>query len=236
MSQQSESQATDEAEAVVQSSKDFPVEKVRSTAQPSAKTSARGNSCRKLGRHVKADDLDASVELSIMASEAVVIHELAESEPALRRLPMESVVEIAMRVKEARLQKIDDVSDVSMEDACADDSLMDLDDLPMLDAFQDSGLPMVVHDESGFCDADISQVQETPVAEHHNTINCEYECLDIRPRTCWSYGQSDSLTELALEEQLKEKFPLESLSFQVVRDVSKELPSKGSLLLPREKV
>ncbi|KAI4339113.1 hypothetical protein MLD38_024085 [Melastoma candidum] len=234
-SQRSESQATDEVDKLIRSSKDFPVEKYRSTSQPSAKTSAKSNSCRKPRSHVKDDDLDASIELSIAASEAVVIHELVESEPAVRPLPMESVMEVVMRVKEARLQEIDDTYDVLMEDACADDSLRDLDDLTMLDAFKDVGFPMVIPDESEIRDADVSQVQETPVAKILNTIDWEKKCLDTRCGDRGGSGLSDSLAAIPFEEQPKENFVLESINCEITSDVCKELPSKGSLLLLNEK-
>lgn len=122
-------------------------------------------------RNLKSTDIKDAVELSIAASEALVIHELVKSESALEALPMEAVLEAALQVKQARLESSEDSFDCTTEKSDEMDFLSDLDDLTMADAFEDIGLSFNGFDDHHACGSDASLVKETPALE--NCFWCE---------------------------------------------------------------
>ncbi|XP_056159657.1 uncharacterized protein LOC115684836 isoform X2 [Syzygium oleosum] len=162
-SQFTEKQVSNTSRAVLQSSKGMQIQRVEVASQPVEKVRAREYG-ENLRRHLKDADLNATVELSIAASEAMVIHELVENESALESLPAAAVVEVALRVKEARLKGSEEVSDSVIKRTDED---IDLDDIAMLDAFKDVGLSFIDYNERGMSDFDISQVKETPLSQIH---------------------------------------------------------------------
>ncbi|XP_012454287.1 uncharacterized protein LOC105776263 [Gossypium raimondii] len=94
-------------------------------------------------RNLKSTDIKDAVELSIAASEALVIHELVKSDSGAEALPTAAVLEAALRVKQARLESSEDAFDCPTETSDEMDFLSDLDDLTMADAFEDVGLSLV---------------------------------------------------------------------------------------------
>ncbi|XP_048134448.1 uncharacterized protein LOC115743774 isoform X2 [Rhodamnia argentea] len=160
-SQCTKSQESNASLAGLQSSKGAQIQRVEIASQPVEKVRARvyGENLR---RHLKDADVNAAVELSIAASEAMAIHELVECESALKSIPAAAVVEVALRVKEARLKGSEEVSDSVIKRTEED---LDFDDIAMLDAFEDVGLSSIDYNEQGISDFDISQVKETPSSQ-----------------------------------------------------------------------
>ncbi|XP_045823009.1 uncharacterized protein LOC123915806 isoform X2 [Trifolium pratense] len=98
----------------------------------------------------KSDDISVAVELSIAASEALVIHDLVKTESVSETLSS-AVLEIALRVKQARLEGSEDgFLSSSVESDCSD-SLSDLNDFLMEDAYEDIGLSVGVFFEENVC-------------------------------------------------------------------------------------
>ncbi|XVF41062.1 hypothetical protein PTKIN_Ptkin01aG0249900 [Pterospermum kingtungense] len=122
-------------------------------------------------RNLKSTDIKDAIELSIAASEALVIHELVKSESALEALPMETVLEAALKVKQARLESSEDSFDWPTEKSDEMDFLWDLDDFTMADAFEDIGLSFNGFDDHHTCGSDASLIKETPASE--NCFRCE---------------------------------------------------------------
>ncbi|KAK3422812.1 hypothetical protein EUGRSUZ_G03206 [Eucalyptus grandis] len=209
-SQCMKSQESNASLAGIQSSKSTQIQRVENASQPVEKVrgSVHGENLR---RHLKDADLDAAVELSIAASEAMAIHELVENDSALKSLPAAAVVEVALWVKEARLKGSEEVSNSVIKRTEED---IDLDDIAMLDAFKDVGLSFIDCNERGMSDFDISQVKETPSSQIHcengsqreetridfNKMNAqEVSVLDKQP-------ESDSLLEYSQYECRKSTF------------------------------
>ncbi|CAN1344828.1 hypothetical protein LINPERPRIM_LOCUS40179 [Linum perenne] len=108
-------------------------------------------------------DIDDAVELSIAASEALAIHELMKVESDCEGLEMGSILEAALRVKQARLEDLDDGC-YRYDDIDEFDSLSDLDDSVMGDAFLDVGLSARSSCVAG---SDVSRVKATPTMDEH---------------------------------------------------------------------
>lgn len=106
------------------------------------------------------------VELLIAASEALVINESVESDSALRYLPMVAVVEMALRVKQARLEVMDDVIHGTLSSNGENCSSELLDDILITDAFEDLGVSVNDHNDLDVCDMNISHVEETPISKN----------------------------------------------------------------------
>ncbi|OAY83515.1 hypothetical protein ACMD2_00209, partial [Ananas comosus] len=89
-------------------------------------------------RNVNIDDV---IELSIAASEAMVISEIMSNSSVSDPLPASAVLEAALHVKEARKQLFSEAlcasSDRELDES---DFLLDLDESTMVDAFDDVGL------------------------------------------------------------------------------------------------
>ncbi|EOY19617.1 Uncharacterized protein TCM_044754 isoform 1 [Theobroma cacao] len=117
-------------------------------------------------RNLKGIDIMDAVELSIAASETLVIHELVKSDPASEAFSTAAVLEAALQVKQARLEISEDAFDCSSEKSDEIDFLLDLDDLTMADAFEDVGLSIRGLDDQHACGSDESLVKDTPVSEN----------------------------------------------------------------------
>ncbi|XP_019055070.1 PREDICTED: uncharacterized protein LOC104607858 isoform X2 [Nelumbo nucifera] len=96
-------------------------------------------------RRLKTANFEDAIELSIAASEALVISELVKNSAALESLSANSVLEVALRVKEARngnllLDGLDDASTCSSKGVDETELLLDLDEDFMEDAFEDVGI------------------------------------------------------------------------------------------------
>ncbi|GAU28230.1 hypothetical protein TSUD_118370 [Trifolium subterraneum] len=100
----------------------------------------------------KSDDISDAVELSIAASEALVIHDLVKTESVSETLSS-AVLEVALRVKQARLEGSEDGSLSSSVESDCSDSLYDLNDFLMEDAYEDIGLSVGVSFEENVCNS-----------------------------------------------------------------------------------
>ncbi|XP_040993448.1 uncharacterized protein LOC121240062 isoform X1 [Juglans microcarpa x Juglans regia] len=125
-------------------------------------------------------DVNEAVELSIAASEALVIHELVKRELASMALPTESVLEVALQVKQARLEILEEAFSFQTEESDICYSLSDLDDVAMTDAFEDVGLSYNNPDDQCACDSAQSHVKETPLFENRSIFHNGLNHIDIR--------------------------------------------------------
>ncbi|XVE52334.1 hypothetical protein DITRI_Ditri02bG0114500 [Diplodiscus trichospermus] len=147
------------------------VENVGPQSSTHVKVSSKRSLEKVTVRNLKGSDIKDAVELSIAASEALVIHELVKSESAFEALPMAAVLEAALQVKQARLERSEDAFDCATEKSDEMDFLLDLDDLTMADAFEDIGLSFDGFDDQHACGSDVSLVKDTPVCE--NCFGCQ---------------------------------------------------------------
>ncbi|XP_016580553.2 uncharacterized protein LOC107878155 [Capsicum annuum] len=91
----------------------------------------------------EVNHMDDAIELSIAASEALVIHEVFKDEPLSKRFPASTVLEAALQVKQARLEawkESNETCNCATVEIPEIDSLSECEDLRMEDAFQDVGL------------------------------------------------------------------------------------------------
>ncbi|XP_074331937.1 uncharacterized protein LOC141668819 isoform X2 [Apium graveolens] len=112
--------------------------------------------------HVKLvdDEITAAVELSIAASEALLIHEIIDSSQPTSYLSASAILEVALQVKQARVEGYIEASNIMHEETSDDDYLSDLDDSTMKGAYEEVGLTLCAsHLPSS--DFNISQVQDT---------------------------------------------------------------------------
>ncbi|KOM43164.1 hypothetical protein LR48_Vigan05g076800 [Vigna angularis] len=124
---------------------------------------------------VKGADVSNAIELSVAASEALVIHDLVKLDSVLETMRTEAVLEVALRVKQARLEGLEDGFQSSNEESDYSDSLSDLNDFIMEDAYEDIGLPIGVPIENTLCSSTIfetkgvSDVQEGRGSNNKNS-------------------------------------------------------------------
>ncbi|KAL3516357.1 hypothetical protein ACH5RR_023259 [Cinchona calisaya] len=105
----------------------------------------------------QVDDISVAVELSIAASEALVIHEMMTGLLA-KPLPASTVLEAAIQVKQARLDTWKEASQCSSMDIGETCFLSDLDDLAMEDVYENVGLSGVDNPNH---DINVSQVKDS---------------------------------------------------------------------------
>ncbi|MQL77624.1 hypothetical protein Taro_010033, partial [Colocasia esculenta] len=105
---------------------------------------SRKKNKEKVDRHLKTIDIHDAVELTIAASEALVISELTITVSDSELFNTAALLEVALRVKQARNDCSVDtskaVSSSSTDEHDETDQLDDLDDYIMADAFEDVGL------------------------------------------------------------------------------------------------
>ncbi|XP_057458592.1 uncharacterized protein LOC130749280 [Lotus japonicus] len=118
----------------------------------------------------KSADVSNAVELSIAASEALVIHDLVKME-SVSETSTEAVLEVALRVKQARLEGLEDDFHSSCEESDCSDSLSDLNDSFMEDAYKDIGLSIGVSFEENLCSPAIFQAKGVSSAENYDGRN-----------------------------------------------------------------
>ncbi|KAK4369344.1 hypothetical protein RND71_013136 [Anisodus tanguticus] len=112
----------------------------------------------------KVNHMDDAVELSIAASEALVIHEVLKDESFSKVFPASTVLEAALQVKQARLEawkESHEGCNCATEEIPEIDSLSESEDLRMEDAFQDVGLSACDSGDSHFEDLSLSHVKNT---------------------------------------------------------------------------
>ncbi|KAJ8756138.1 hypothetical protein K2173_024685 [Erythroxylum novogranatense] len=124
--------------------------------------------------HISSYDVTTAVELSIAASEALAIYELMKTEVC-----SESILEAALRVKQARMKASDDTP-CYVSDECGDiDYLPEISDSIMADAFQDVGLYLNDPDDQHVCDSYVSLVKDTPLSQNHSGHNNESSQVQV---------------------------------------------------------
>ena len=147
------------------------------------------------------------------ASEALVIHELVKSVSASEALPTTSVLEVALQVKQARLNMLEAAFCCPTEETDTCDSLSDLDDFAMADAFEDVGLSCSGPDQR-VCDSSMSHIKETPLSENHYRDDNGLNCTKLR-------SQQETFDDISKRKHLEDNgemdmrltkdLPLESL-------------------------
>ncbi|XP_015578719.2 uncharacterized protein LOC8277192 isoform X2 [Ricinus communis] len=150
------------------------IEKVDCNAGPSSPTNCKDNV--EIGerihfKRIKDADVNEAVELSIAASEALVIHELMCSGSTSKAVPTGAILEAALQVKQARLEALEDENCCSSDEIDEIHVLSDLDDSVMENAFVDVGLSFRDTDDQRACGSDVSQVKDTPVDSHYGHKN-----------------------------------------------------------------
>lgn len=130
-------------------------------------------------RNVKDTDISDAVELSISASEALVIHELVNSGSASEGLPTASLLEAALYVKRARLEGLEYVFENPTMETDEINYLSDLDDLTMAEMYDDVGLSFSGKDDKHLSSSDASLVKETPLSEYHFECTNDYKIVDL---------------------------------------------------------
>ncbi|KAJ4846439.1 hypothetical protein Tsubulata_037278 [Turnera subulata] len=125
-------------------------------------------------RHVKDVDVYDAIELSVAASEALVIHELIKEGSASEAVPAKAILDAALHLKRARLEVLEDSFSYLSDEIDGIDCLSDLDDLYMEDAFLDVGLSLSGHEDRNVQGSDVSKVEDTPVLHT--------QCVDKDPR------------------------------------------------------
>ncbi|XP_031495026.1 uncharacterized protein LOC116260725 isoform X2 [Nymphaea colorata] len=142
-------------------------------------------------------DVDSAIELSIVASEALAISDMVCTSLPSEACAASAVLEIALKVKEARIQACvsnADVSLISSEEVEEVDSLSDLDEEAMVDAFSDVGLsPIKGIVKTNSCCMQLNQAADLKVGacEHYSLLTKKmgknvdnYQITAEKSRTC----------------------------------------------------
>nr|XP_023920337.1 uncharacterized protein LOC112031857 [Quercus suber]POF00391.1 hypothetical protein CFP56_77738 [Quercus suber] len=165
-------------------------------------------------RFLKGADVNEAVELSIAASEALVINELVKSESASEAPPTASVLEVALLVKQARLNILEDAFCCPTKETDTCDSLSELDDVAMADAFEDVGLSCNVPDDQHACNSAMSHIKETFLSETHFRDDDGLNCTKLRSQQeSFDYISTSKHLEdnVEMDLQITNDLPLESL-------------------------
>ncbi|XP_050387192.1 uncharacterized protein LOC126803425 [Argentina anserina] len=157
-------------------------------------------------KYLKATDMTAAAELSIAASEAMVIHNIVKHGTIVDALPIDVVLEAALRVKKARLEWSVDAVDSLADETDESDTLSDLDDLTMADVYEDVGLSHGIPSDDCTFDSAISLVKETPLSEN------QHECVDL----------CDPVEMVAQQLKLDDKSARGQLSGKLFMDTSND--------------
>ncbi|GKV39663.1 hypothetical protein SLEP1_g47401 [Rubroshorea leprosula] len=142
--------------------------------------------CRELSeeklnvKNFEDSDSSDAVELSVAASEALVIHELVNSRS--EALGTEAVLEAALQVKQARLESLEGVSSCPTEETDEIDFLSDLDDLTMMDAFEDVGLSFSSFSNQHACGSDICLVKDSPMSKNCDGCDNRQKHVSLLPQ------------------------------------------------------
>ncbi|KAK1428591.1 hypothetical protein QVD17_17429 [Tagetes erecta] len=126
----------------------------------------------KVDTKCRKTDIRDAIELAVAASEALTIHKILKDE----RLIASSVLEAAIRVKNARLENSGENFGDSIEESndVDFDFLSDLDHLAMAEAYEDVGLTVTGHDDlSGY--GSISHVNDSFASESYKS-NAKHKC------------------------------------------------------------
>ncbi|KAL2920979.1 Mediator of DNA damage checkpoint protein 1 [Bienertia sinuspersici] len=126
----------------------------------------------------ECDDIIGAVELSVAASEALVIHRVVQSGSLYEAMSASAILEVALRVKQARLDELKDSSCCCKDSGNTVDILSDLGESDMEDAYKDVGLTASVSDNNLLKDPSTSLVKETPMSEiplEDGEVQCKWQ-------------------------------------------------------------
>lgn len=125
-------------------------------------------------RRLKVADISDAVELLVAASEALLIHELVESESTTKSLSPSAIVDVALRVKQARMEDFKNSLNLAHDESSDSDCLSDMDDSTMEDAYKEVGLSVSAVTQ---CDCDsISLVKDTYATKNCGSVGkCIYK-------------------------------------------------------------
>ncbi|CAK9133673.1 unnamed protein product [Ilex paraguariensis] len=160
----------------------------------------------------KVADISNAVELSIAASEALVIYELITFGTFTQFLPASAVLEVALKLKQARLEGLEETSYYLTEELSEIDFLSDLDELTMADAYEDVGLSATGRDGLHGHDSIVSQVKDTFASEIYTSENKSiHEEVGV-PEFDYGHIHRKELLEdvLDIDIQLKKELALEA--------------------------
>lgn len=115
-------------------------EPTKKASQVEGRAKKHQKKCDTGARHLKAADINDAIQLSIAASEALVIHELVKSESPSTPPTSEAVVEVALKVLQARLEVSEDSIHCQTEEIDDINCLSDLYDFTVEDVIEDVGL------------------------------------------------------------------------------------------------
>lgn len=172
------------------------------------------------GEDSGGSEVNNAIELSVVASEALVIHNLLKTELDSEALSVESVLEVSLQVKRARIELLESAYEGLNEEVGLSDSLSDLDDLIMRDAFDYVGLPCNILNNDQ-CEKIGFDVQDTPLNENHSARGSQCNPVDMR-------SQQDMLGNEFPLKQFEENFvvtgpgglPLEPASCNIQNKLS----------------
>lgn len=174
---------------------------------------------------LKNAEVNNAIELSVVASEALVIHDLLKAELDSEAVSVESVLEVSIRVKQTRVELLESAYESLNEEVDLSDSLSDLDDLLMRDAFDDVGFPCSIL-SSDRCETICSDVQDTPVNENQFTHGSQCNSIDMPSQPNIS-GNGLSLQQS--EENLVVPRPEGMLSQHLSCNIHNQLPDHDVL-------
>lgn len=178
------------------------------------KDSIRHNGEKFSVRHLKDAEINDAVELSIAASEALVIHEIVKSTADLEALVTTDALEVSLRVKQARLDWSQGAFDSSTKETDDEDSLSNLDDFEMRDAIEDVGLIYSTSDQNVNASA-ISRVKETPASGNHCGRAVHFGSIELWAQPVHFDGNSTQKQFediMSLDAMPSKDLPLESLN------------------------
>ncbi|XP_057513450.1 uncharacterized protein LOC130795400 isoform X1 [Actinidia eriantha] len=159
-------------------------------------------------------DINEAVEFSIAASEALVIHNMVKNLSCTKSSAAVAVLEVSLRVKQARLEGLEDFFHCSAEDIDETYILSDLDESNMAEAYEDVGLSVSNLDNPYACASAISQAKGRLISENH------YDCDDKYKYECHGAPKVDfddiSTDVLDMANQEERVFPV------VVLDVDRQ--------------
>ncbi|XP_057976310.1 uncharacterized protein LOC131163672 [Malania oleifera] len=164
-------------------------------------------------KHLQIDDISAAIELSIAASEALAVHELVKREPHSDAFPAAAVLEVALRVKQARSEGPESASLCLAEEVDEFDSLSDLDEYAMADAFEDVGLSLIGLDDLYFSSSVISQVEDAPISGNPSGCDDKVKNIGLGLHGTDPYGtimKEKAKDALDMDLPSKNDLPLES--------------------------
>ncbi|MED6198652.1 hypothetical protein PIB30_068506 [Stylosanthes scabra] len=170
-----------------------------------------------------SDSISDAVELSIAASEVLAIHDLVNMESFSELMHTENVLEVALRMKLARLVGLDNGFHSSSEDSNSGDSLSDLNDFVMEEAYEDIGLLSGVSVEEHLCNSIGSQPNGVSIAKNYSEkeITSHVANVDVEMEM---HKKTDSpLDSLCCEREMHSDGP--GLGSTTLRHVENSLPT-----------